>query len=236
MTMAARVVIADDSTLFREGLAALLSRDRRIMVVGQARTGVEAVQQTVALCPDVALLDLMMPEGGGLAATRQIRAERPDQVIGILTVSAQEADLFAAIRAGARGYLLKTIPVDQLIDAIITLAGGGAVISPQLAPRFLREFARLTAAAAEHPLLAKLSIREQEVLAAVAAGASNREIGDRLGITENTVKVHLHNLTEKLGVRNRQQAAALVARAQRQPAGAGSGASTPGTNVPAEGG
>ncbi len=210
--MPVRVLIADDSTLFREGLASLLNRRDGIEVTGLAKDAVEAVRKAVVLRPDVVLMDLAMPRGGGLAATRMILAERPEQTICVLTISGQPADLFAAIEAGARGYLLKTVPLEDLCRALVALAHGGSVISPQLAVRLLREFARLTPApkpaSAE---TASLSAREREVLELVAQGASNKEIAARLVIGENTVKVHLRNILDKLHLRNRQQAAAFAA-------------------------
>lgn len=208
--MTIRVLVADDNTLFREGMASLLGR-HGIDMAGLAKDAAEAVRKTLVLRPDVALLDMAMPLGGGVTATREILAERPGQAVGILTVSTQECDLFDAIRAGARGYLVKTEPLDRVLRALRIIAGGGAAISPHLARRLLAEFVRLSPARASIPSeVHLLSSREREVLTLVAEGATNREIGTHLRIAENTVKVHLRNIMDKLDLHNRQQAAAYA--------------------------
>jgi DNA-binding NarL/FixJ family response regulator len=156
-------------------------------------------------------MDLSMPLGGGVEATRKILLERPEQAICILTVSEQESDLFAAIRAGARGYLVKTVDLEDLCASLTVLAEGGSTVTPHLAARLLDEFAKLAQNVREGPSeVEKLTSREREVLELVARGASNKEIANELVIAENTVKVHLRNILDKLHLRNRQQAAAFA--------------------------
>lgn len=209
--MPLRVLLADDNALFREGMASLLARCDDVQVVGQAKDAAEAVRKTSLLRPDVVLMDLAMPLGGGVEATRQILEERPDQAICMLTVSEQTSDLFAAVRAGARGYLVKTVQLDDLCTGLHILRDGGSVVTPHLAAELLDEFARLAQGVRESPSEAeKLTGREREVLELVAQGSSNKEIAQKLVIAENTVKVHLRNILDKLHLRNRQQAAAFA--------------------------
>ena len=210
--MPIKVLLADDNALFREGMASLLTRcGEEIQVVGQAKDAAEAVRKTSLLRPDVVLMDMSMPLGGGVEATRQILQERPDQAICMLTVSEQAGDLFDSIRAGARGYLVKTVQLEDLCHSLQVLSGGGSVVSPHLAVQLLDEFAKLADGIREGPSEAeKLTGREREVLELIARGASNKEIAQRLVIAENTVKVHLRNILDKLHLRNRQQAAAFA--------------------------
>ncbi len=209
--MPIKVLLADDNALFREGMVALLNRCEGIEVVRQAKDAAEAVRKATLLRPDVVLMDLAMPLGGGVEATRRILEERPEQAICILTVSEQETDLYAAIRAGARGYQVKTVALEDLCQTIRVLAEGGSVVTPHLAARLLEEFAKLAQNVREGPSEAeKLTPREREVLELVAVGASNKEIAAKLVIAENTVKVHLRNILDKLQLRNRQQAAAFA--------------------------
>jgi DNA-binding NarL/FixJ family response regulator len=212
--MAIRVVLADDNALFRGGLASLLSQSDAVKVVGQATNTDEVVWRASKLRPDVVLMDLAMPGGGGVAATRQILAERPGQIICMLTTSTQEADLFAAIRAGARGYLAKTVELPVLCSGLRALVAGGSVVTPQLATELLAEFGRLAPGGRERPRdLETLTARERQVLELVAYGSSNNDIGRQLVIAENTVKVHVRNIIDKLKLRNRQHAAAFAVQA-----------------------
>ena len=210
--MPVKVLLADDNALFREGMASLLQRcGDDVQVIGQAKDAAEAVRKTSLLRPDVVLMDLSMPLGGGVEATRQILEERPEQAICMLTVSEQAQDLFTSIRAGARGYLVKTVQLEDLCGSLHVLAEGGSVVSPHLAAQLLDEFAKLADGIREGPSEAeKLTGREREVLELIARGASNKEIAQRLVIAENTVKVHLRNILDKLHLRNRQQAAAFA--------------------------
>jgi DNA-binding NarL/FixJ family response regulator len=209
--MSIRVLLADDNALFREGMASLLGRCESVQVIGQAKDAAEAVRKASLLRPDVVLMDLAMPLGGGVEATRKILEERPDQAVCMLTVSEQESDLFAAVRAGARGYLVKTVALEDLCNSLHVLSEGGSVVTPHLAARLMEEFAKLAQDMREGPSEAeKLTAREREVLELVARGASNKEIANQLVIAENTVKVHLRNILDKLHLRNRQQAAAFA--------------------------
>lgn len=206
-----RVLIADDNELFREGLISLLNKYPDVAVVGQARNGTEAILKARSLQPDVVLMDVSMPGMDGVTATREIKSELPDVNIAMLTVSEQDADLFSAIRSGARGYLLKSVSIDDLHTAIRSISQGGTIVSPRLARRLLDEFAKLTQGPKNgHSEAESLTSREREVLELVAKGASNKEIAQRLVIAENTVKVHLRNILDKLHLRNRQQAAAFA--------------------------
>lgn len=211
--MPIRVLIADDNTLFREGIANLLSLCEDVAVAGQAKNAAEAVHNTLVLRPDVVLMDISMPLGGGIQATRQILEERPEQIVCMLTASEETNDLFVAVRSGARGYLVKTVELAELCGHIKVLAEGGSVVSPHLASRLIDEFAKIARNVPVGQSEAdKLTPREREVLEYIARGDSNAEIADRLVIAENTVKVHLRNIIEKLHLRNRQHLAAFAVR------------------------
>ena len=211
-TRAIRVLVVDDNVLFREGLVALLRKYEDIVVAGQAATGMDAIRKSTLVRPDVVLMDVSMPGMGGVDAAKKIHQEVPQLPIAMLTVSEQDDDLFSAIRAGARGYLLKTLSIDDLHDAVIALYNGGTIITPHLARHLLDEFNRLTAGrrTGGEEEVAKLTAREREVLELVAMGQSNQEIADKLVVAVNTVKVHLRNTLEKLELRNRQQLAAFA--------------------------
>ena len=205
-----RVLIADDHRLMREGTAALLAGDERIEVVGLAADGREAIELSGRRRPDVALLDLNMPEVRGIEACAAIRQGSPDTEVLILTVSEQEPDLYASLRVGAAGYLLKDIAPNDLVEAVLGAGRGEPLIPASMANRLLRELAGGTPEAAD-PLSA-LSEREREVLALLAEGLRNREIAERLVISEATVKTHVRHVLEKLRFRNRAEAAAFAAR------------------------
>jgi DNA-binding NarL/FixJ family response regulator len=201
-----RVLIADDHRLMREGTAALLRRDERIEVVGLAADGREALSLADRRAPDVALVDLKMPRLDGIETCAALRARRDDLEVLILTVSEREEDLYAALRVGAAGYLLKDMPPRELIDAVVEAGRGEPRIAPALAGRMLEDMG-----SGDDPLAA-LSAREREVLSLLAAGLRNREIADRLGVGEATVKTHVRHVLEKLRFRNRAEAAAFAAR------------------------
>lgn len=207
-----RLLIVDDNVLFRDGLVGLLGTIDDIDVVGSASTGEEAVRRAPVLRPNVVLMDINMPGIGGVEAAKQLLQAWPETAVCMLTVSEQEQDLFAAVRAGARGYLAKSVELPQLAAAVRTLADGGALISPHLARNMLNAFARLSPPTTD-TTTDKLTPREREILALVGRGMSNPEIADRLVIAENTVKVHLRNILDKLQIHSRAQAAAIAARA-----------------------
>ncbi len=206
-----RLLIADDHRLMREGTAALLGADERIEVIGLARDGREAVGLAERRAPDVVLLDLNMPVMRGIEACAAIRERCADTEVMILTVSEQEPDLYAALRVGAAGYLLKDIAPQQLIEAVLEAGRGEPQIPPEMAGRLLRELAGGDPQRAPDPL-AELTDREREVLRLLAEGLRNREIADRLQIGEATVKTHVRHVLEKLRFRNRAEAAAFAAR------------------------
>ena len=208
-----RVLIADDHPLFRDGLRSLLEA-RGIDVVGEARNGREAVEQTRRLRPEVVLMDLNMPELGGLAATRLISAEQPEVKVVVLTASEDDADLFEAIKSGAQGYLFKNLDSGEFFRLLEGVARGEPALTPSLARKLLGEFARPPAPAqpaVEGPQA--LTEREREVLDLLVQGiTSNRELAERLVVSENTVKYHLRNILDKLHVQNRAQVVAYAVR------------------------
>jgi DNA-binding NarL/FixJ family response regulator len=210
-----RLMLVDSEKLFREGLAVVFSRSDDIRVVGQARTGAEACERARRCNPDVVLTELRMPELDGIAAMKTILAELPRTRVAVLTSSRAEADVLSAIKAGAYGYITKDASIDSVIEAVKRVANGEAVIPSQFAARLLDEFAALTRTRdSETRALeadsARVTDREREVLELLVQGATNRDIARQLVITENTVKVHLRNILEKLHLRNRQQAAAFA--------------------------
>jgi DNA-binding NarL/FixJ family response regulator len=209
-----RVLIADDHPLFRDGLRSLLEA-RGIEVVGEARNGREAVDQARRLTPDVVLMDLGMPEVNGLAATRLMSAQLPAIKVVILTASEDDADLFEAIKSGAQGYLFKNLDSDELFRLLEGVAHGEPALTPGLARKLLGEFARPAPAAARAPVEtpSTLTDREREVLDLLVQGVTtNRELAERLVVTENTVKYHLRNILDKLHVQNRAQVVAYAVR------------------------
>jgi len=212
---AIRVLVVDDHTLFRRGIATVLANEEGIDVVGEAVDGIEAIEKAKEIVPDVILMDLNMPRCSGLEAIQALQAEMPQIKILVLTVSEMETDLFAAVKFGATGYLLKKAEPEELVRAIHNIAQGGVIVSPLMATKLLTEFKDLTAGADRQPAEdadADLSPREGEVLQLVAQGATNKEIADSLFISENTVKTHLRSIMEKLHLANRSQAAAYAVK------------------------
>jgi DNA-binding NarL/FixJ family response regulator len=203
-----RVLLVDDHVLFRQGVASLLAAQPELRVVGEAGSVSEAITMTRDLLPDLVLMDFSLPDGNGLDATQAILAERPETNIVFLTVHGDDEVLFAAIRSGAKGYLLKNVPVSKLLSFIQGLERGEAAISRTLTSRLLTEFSRLGSKPEPNSSrLDELTLREAEVLQELASGASNHEIADRLYITENTVKNHVHNILVKLEMKNRREVA-----------------------------
>ncbi len=196
-----RILIADDHPVFRFGLRALLGADPEMELVGEASSGEEAVAQALALQPDVILMDLNMPGGNGIEATRRIVSASPH--IGVLVVTMFEDDdsVFAAMRAGARGYLLKGALKAETLRAIRAVASGEAIFSPTIARRLMTFFARPAA-----PTLPELTDREREVLTLIAQGRSNQQIAEQLYLSPKTVRNHVSNIFTKLQVADRTQA------------------------------
>jgi DNA-binding NarL/FixJ family response regulator len=207
-----RILLADDHALFRDGVASLLGAWGHA-VVGQAADGASAIALALELHPDLVLMDVSMP-GDGIEATRRISGEEPGVAIVMLTASEAVDDLFAAIKAGARGYLLKNLESSELRAMLEAVERGEAAITPAIAARILSELAKPASGAspADRDPDA-LTDRELDVLRLVVAGQRNKEIAGSLGISENTVKFHLRNILDKLHAQSRAEA---VARAVRQ--------------------
>ncbi len=209
-----KVLLVDDQTLVRQGIRLLLEIETDIEVVGQAANGREALQQVDALHPEVVLMDVRMPEMDGVEATRQLSDRYPEVKVIILTTFEDDETVFEGLKAGARGYLLKDISSEEMAAAVRRVAAGEALIEPRLTRKVLAEFSRLATASETRPApqgdavesTVSLTERERDVLNALAHGLSNREIAEELVITEGTVKNHVSNLIDKLGVRDRTQA------------------------------
>ena len=202
-----RILLVDDHALFRKGVASLLEKEPGFTVVGEAADGAEAVQKAQALAPDIVLMDVHMPGTDGLQATRQLSTALPSARVVMLTISEEDRDLFEAIKAGARGYLLKSVDPEQLFSLLRGVSRGEAPLSPLTAARILQQLAGGGAPVAPAAPGSELTAREKEVLELLVAGLTNKEIGARLQIAENTVKNHLKNIRGKLHLDNRVQAA-----------------------------
>lgn len=202
-----RVLIVDDHTLLRHGLRLILDHVEDLSVAGEAGDGEEAIALARELKPDVILMDVNMPGLDGIEATRRIRAAQPEIHILMLTISKQDKDLIGAIKAGARGYLLKSAESSEVVDSIRRVAAGEAILPPDMIRRVLDELADPT------PTPKELTERETEILKLVAQGLGNKEIGSELHISENTVKTHVRHILEKLNLSNRAEAAAYAVRA-----------------------
>lgn len=208
-----QVLLVDDHALFRRGLALVLGAEVDIEVVGEASHGVEAVERAAELQPHVVVMDVRMPGMGGVEATRRIRQAQPATRVVMLTGSTEDDDLFGALRAGASGYLLKEVAIDEIADAVRAIARGQALVSPSMAARLVAEFNALSRRVDEqHDHAPRLTDRELEVLRLVARGLANKEIAAELVIAENTVKNHVRNILEKLQVRTRMEAALYAVR------------------------
>jgi len=204
-----RLLIVDDQRLMREGLRTLLELESGFEIVSEAANGQAALEAYAELTPDVVLMDIRMPGMDGVEATRRLSAQWPEARVIILTTFDDDANVFEGLRAGAVGYLLKDLSGQELADAIRTVYEGGALIEPTIAKRVMAEFARLHPPARNfnEGLAEPLTERELDVLKLVSAGLSNREIGDKLGLSEGTVKNYVTNVLQKIGVRDRTQAA-----------------------------
>jgi DNA-binding NarL/FixJ family response regulator len=211
---AVRVLVVDDQALFREALVTLLGARPEVEVVGEAGDGQQALERAAELQPDVVLMDLHMPVLDGIGATRRLRVEQPGVRVLALTTFDDDEDVFAALRAGALGYLLKDVSSDRLVEAVLSAARGESVLQPSVAAKVVARFAQLDDAprSRPQPLVVPLSGRELDVLRLLAGGRSNREIAAALYLAEGTVKNHVTNVLGKLGARDRTQAA-LRARA-----------------------
>jgi DNA-binding NarL/FixJ family response regulator len=208
-----RLVIAEDETMTREMLARLLALEDDIEVVGTAADGQKALTVVRAQKPDVLLTDIGMPQVNGIELTEILRREMPEVGVVILTIYNDDERVFSAIKAGARGYVLKDSPPEDTVAAVRAVARGEALLNPLLVTRVLGEFTRLSLQkAADNAVFAELTDREREVLAEIGKGRRNKEIADALFISEKTVKNHISNIFSKLEVNSRAEAALLAAR------------------------
>ena len=201
-----KLLIADDHKMFRQGLRMLFEMESDIKVVGEARDGLEAQEMVETLEPDVILMDINMPGADGVEATRRILANRPDQAIIILTMFREDEHVFQAIRAGARGYVLKDADSLDVMKAIRAVAAGGSVLDTAMTPKIFNQF-KVMFEATEKSNPEGLTSREIEILTLIAAGSSNREIGDKLFLSEKTIKNYITSIFQKLQTSDRTQAA-----------------------------
>ncbi len=205
-----RVLVADDHALFRDGIISLLEA-AGLEVVGQVGNGQAAVEAARHLRPEVVLMDIDMPQMNGLEALRQIKMEHPEIQVVMLTISEDDANLFEAIKAGAQGYLLKSLNADQFLEMLGGLQRGEAAMTRQTTAHLLREFSQ--PASPQAAPIQTLTPREVELLHLVANGMSNKAIAQKLSVSENTVKYHLKNIMQKLCVKNRTEAVTYAIRA-----------------------
>lgn len=202
------VLLIDDHALFRSGVRALLQRHSEVVIVGEAADGSAGVQCAQALRPDVILLDLHMPGAGGVETLQTLRRSSPDSAILMLTVSEQAQDLAQALRAGACGYLVKSIDVDYLLRAIVRAAAGEVVVAEAMTDKLVAHVHGEDALPMAE--IARLTLREREILGWLARGASNKLIARKLGLAESTVKIHVQNVLKKLKLSSRVQAAVFA--------------------------
>jgi two-component system NarL family response regulator len=206
-----RVLLVDEHALFREGLGLALSGVDDIEVAGEAVNGDDALLEAIRLRPDVVVMDVRMPEGSGAGAIARIRTARPDTKVLVLTGSQDEEDVIESVRSGAAGYLLKDASVEEVADAIRSVARGQGVVSPAVTARILERLGALLRKVPDDDG-PRLTVRELDVLRLVVKGLPNREIASELFISQNTVKNHVRNILEKLHVRSRTEAATLAVR------------------------
>lgn len=204
-----KILIVDDHVLFREGLVGILCSSPEFEVVGEVGSVGEAIEQASLRKPDMILMDWGLPDGDGVTATQQILSKQPECKIVFLTIHDEDQILFAAIRSGAKGYLLKNVTGKKLVEQLLAVEQGHSALSKAMTARLMEEFSRTTQGDIKRKSngFENLSPREMDVLQEVVHGASNCEIASSLFISENTVKHHIHNILEKLKVDNRHQAA-----------------------------
>jgi len=203
-----KVLLADEKEVFREGLARLLEEQEYIEVVSRCSNGNQAIERVKETKPDVVLIDNNISDCGSNEATREIKKSFPEVKVAMLTDFENEQELFSAIESGATGYLLKDMKVDDLIKSVDLIGKGEVIVSPPLGEKLVGKFASMRQKEPERQT--GLTQQELEIIKLLAKGATNKELAERLFITENTVKVHLKNILGKLGLRNRQQVAAYA--------------------------
>jgi DNA-binding NarL/FixJ family response regulator len=204
-----RVLLCDDHEVVREGLRVLIARQEGMSVVGEAGTVAEAIEAAARSKPDVVIMDVRLPDGSGVEACRAIREARPETKVIMLTSYADDDALFASIIAGASGYLLKQTRGQAVVDAITAVAAGGSLLDPDVTGKVLE---RVRQSRDEDPALASLTEQERKVLAGLAEGHTNREIGEKLFLSEKTVKNYVSRILDKLGLSRRAEAAAFMAK------------------------
>ena len=207
--MSMNIILIDDHTLFREGLESLLNR-RNINIIAAVGNGQEGLRLAMEHNPDVILLDMRMPEMDGMEVLRQLRLKGFRNPVVMLTTSSDERDLVESLRSGAQGYLLKDMEPDQLVAALRDIVAGKTVVAPDLAPVLARVVQGDSIVPAEEDLFARLTPRENEILALLAEGQSNKVIARNLGISDGTVKLHVKSILRKLGVHSRVEAAVMA--------------------------
>jgi DNA-binding NarL/FixJ family response regulator len=206
------ILVADDSAPFRDGMRAMLRREADLALLSEAATGPEAVRMAANLQPDVVLMDLHMPEGNGIDATRRIVGQAPHIRVLVLTMFEDDDSVFAALQAGARGYLLKGADKAEILRAIRAVHSGEAIFGPAIAQRLMGYFTALRQPAPPHLPFPELTDREREILAMIARGRTNQEIADDLVVSLKTVRNHVSNIFAKLQVADRAQAMDLARR------------------------
>lgn len=202
-----RVFLLDDHELVRRGISALLSAEADMEVVGEASTAAQARGRIRATRPDVAVLDVRLPDGSGIDVCRDVRSDLPDTRCLMLTGYDDDEAVYAAVLAGASGYVIKDIRGSGLVESVRAVAAGRSLLDPALNKRVIE---RISRSHASDPRLESLSLREGQILPLIAEGLTNREIGDRLGLAEKTVKNYISGLLSKLGIQRRTQAAVLL--------------------------
>ena len=211
MTPKTRVLLCDDHEVVREGLRGLIGRQESMTVVGEAGTVAEAIAAAARAKPDVVIMDVRLPDGSGVEACRAIRDATPETKVIMLTSYADDEALFASIIAGASGYLLKQTRGQAVVDAITTVASGRSLLDPDVTGKVLE---RIRESRGDDPAIASLTDQERKVLEGLAEGHTNREIGEKLFLSEKTVKNYVSRILDKLGLSRRAEAAAYMAKHQ----------------------
>jgi DNA-binding NarL/FixJ family response regulator len=213
------VLIADDHELVRNGLKAALRNRPEFNVVGEARDGIEAVKEAIKLRPDLVVMDIRMPKQNGIESCRDIRSALPDTRVLMLTSFADDKAVMGAIIAGASGFMLKEVQTQELVQAMITVARGGSTLDPKSSASIIGQIRRGQVLSEGQKLAQQLTERERNVLELVAEGLTNREIGERLYLSEKTVKHHVSDILSKLGLARRAQAATFAVRLEAERSG-----------------